>query len=636
MRALITCVSLGIVMLSSVFTGGPCMAEVTDRHREVVQEVADRLLAVMEKPEGWEAWPPEVTVVDPGFANAFASFREENGVEIPMVEITVTTIEDIAKFEPDVLAYTIGHELGHLHFRHSHTRIDLAEKFGDKLTTIRMACGREHELEADLFGMQLALKAGYSRQGLLKDLQAWRELTPPYCRFEGLAVVHPPWEERAAFLLRGENQEALWQSLGSFQTGVMFLENQHYNLAQLCFHNVTTEFPECYEAWANMGYAYLMQYCDALDAEDLRTLDVGHLVVGGFYRRPDSLEPDVKRGGGDPELWFEAVGAFREALRLQERLQLSDELLMVKANLAVAYLVHPNGKDVGQAERWFDEVFTSLKDPEKAKQLDPLVHASILINSGAARGFDSDLIASTLTLIAKARTGRNNASAVAAMEAALQFNQARALSVSGDKTEETSALALYEKYLDGMTAASSWWPIAYQEYVKLAQATGATPKAEQDFRQPGIADWRTLTGVTLEDGTIIGLSQKLSEVLEAIGPADVEVPVIEGTNLKFYKYNKLGLSILASREVLAVVLESSAAPKITLRRPDLGGETAEVGLGMSRGALEDLLGSDWDVELTSLFELDEIHQLYRDLGLAARFKDGAVSELVVSVVPLAD
>lgn len=150
----------------------------------------------------------------------------------------------------------------------------------------------------------------------------------------------------------------------------------------------------------------------------------------------------------------------------------------------------------------------------------------------------------------------------------------------------------------------------------------ATPKAEQDFRQPGIADWRTLTGVTLEDGTIIGLSQKLSEVLEAIGPADVEVPVIEGTNLKSHKYNKLGLSILASREVLAVVLESYAAPKITLRRPGLVARQPK-SVWTSRGALEELLGSDWDVELTSLFELDEIHQLYRDLGLAARFKDGS-------------
>lgn len=634
MRALRFFIALGIAMLASVLTGGRGMAEVTDRHRDVVKEVSDRLLAVMEKPAGWEVWPPEVTVIDPGFANAFASFREENGVDIPIVEITVTTIEEVAKFEHDVLAYTIGHELGHLHFRHSHQGIDFVKEFGNKLTMIRMACDREQELEADLFGMQLALKAGYSRQGLLKDLQAWRESSPPYCRFEALSVIHPPWEDRAAFLLRGDNQEALWQSLSSFQTGVMFLENQHYTHAQLCFRNVTTEFPECYEAWANLGYALLMQYCDALDAEDLRTLDVGHLVVGGFYRRPDSLEPAVR--GTDEDLWFEAVGAFREALRLQERLQLSDELLMVKANLAVAYLVHPNGKDVGQAERWFDEVFDSLKDPGKAKQLDPLVHASILINSGSARGFDSDLIASTLALIAKARTRRNNASAVEAMEAALQFNQARALTGSGDTTGETSALELYEKYLDGMTAASSWWPIAYQEYVKLAQATGATPKAEQDFRHPGITDWRTLTGVILEDGTVIGLSQKLSEVVEALGPADVEVPVIEGTNLKFYKYSKLGLSILASREVLAVVLDSSAAPKLTLHRPGLGGETAELGLGMSRSALEELLGSDWDVELTSLFDVDEVHQLYRDIGLAARFTDGVVSELVVSVVPLSD
>ncbi len=627
-------VSLCAAMLANLMSAGWGLAEVTERHRAAVSEVCERLLAVMDKPEGWTVWPPEIKVVDPGFANAFASFRTENGVDMPIVEITVTTIEEVAKFEPDVLAYTIGHELGHLHFRHGHQRIDFSDKFGDKLTTIRMACGREQELEADFFGMQLALKAGFSRQGLLKDLQAWRELTPPYCRFEGLALVHPPWEERAAFLLRGDHQATLWQSLSSFQTGVMFLENQHYNHAQLCFRNVTTEFPECYEAWANLGYALLMQYCDALDVEDLRALDVGHLVVGGFYRRPDSLEPAIR--GTDENLWFEAVGAFREALRLRERLKLPDELLMVKANLAVAYLVHPNGKDVGQAERWFDEVITSLKDPEKAQQLDPLVHASILINSGSARGFDSDLIASTLNLIAQARTARNNGSAVEAMEAALQFNQARALTGSGDKQGETSALALYEKYLNGMTAASSWWPIAYQEYVKLARAGGVEPKAQREFRQPGIADWRTLTGVTLEDGTLIGLSQNWSEVIEKIGPADVEVPVIEGSNLKFHKYQKLGLTILATREVLAIILDSNAAPKLTIRRPGLGGETAEISLGMSRGALEELLGGDWDVELTQLFNLEDRHQLYRDLGLAARFKDGAVSELVVSVVPLSD
>ncbi|HWL09940.1 MAG TPA: M48 family metalloprotease, partial [Planctomicrobium sp.] len=293
-------------------------AEITDRHREVVNQVFTRLLAVMETPDGWESWPPTITVIDPGIANAYASFHTVDGVDVPYVEVTVTTIEKIANFDPDVLAFTIGHELGHLYYLHGHKRLKHYKEFGDKLTGIRLAFTREQELEADQFGMELSFKAGYSRQGLLKDLKAWRNSSAPYCQFEGLSVGHPSWEDRAAYLLDTPQQRALWRSLSSFQTGVMFLENQHYAHAESCFRNVTEEFPECYEGWANLGYALLMQYCDALDEEDLRLLDIGHLVVGGFYRRPDSLEPPIR--GTIEKLWFEAVGALREALRMGERL----------------------------------------------------------------------------------------------------------------------------------------------------------------------------------------------------------------------------------------------------------------------------------------------------------------------------
>ncbi|TWT57511.1 Peptidase family M48 [Thalassoglobus neptunius] len=607
-------------------------AEVTERHEKVVNEVFQRLLAVMETPDGWEVWPPEVTVVDKGFANAFAGFRTEDGVDVPYVEITVTTVEEIADYDPDTLAFTLGHELGHLFFDHNHQSVEFREKFGDKLQTIRLACNREQELEADLFGMQLAFKAGYSRQGLIKDLHAWRENTTPYCRFEGLSVNHPTWEDRATFLFDDERQKSLWRSLSSFQTGVMFLENQHHLHAQVCFENVTVEFPECYEAWANLGYSLLMQYCDGLDAEDLKNFNIGHLVVGGFYRRPGSLEPTVR--GVDPDLWFEAVGAFREALRLKERLGLKDDLLMVKANLAVAYLIHPAGKDVGQAEQWFDEVFTALRNNPEDSQLDPLVHASILINSGSARGFDSDLVVQTLGLLAEAKTKRGNDLVAEALETALQFNQARALTTSGDPANQLTALALFEKYLDGMTSASSWWPIAYEQYVQLSEAVGKAPKKESEFKQLGIKDWRPITAVELADGKTIGLSQPLNEVLKTLGPADVEIPVIEGKNIKYYKYEDLGITILATREVLAVILDSEKAPAVKIQRPGLGGDDATLEMGMNRGVLEGLLGSDWDVEITNLFQLDELHQLYRDLGLAVQFEDGVVSELVISVVPL--
>lgn len=626
--ACLTVATFGIAISAS-----SAQAEVTERHRKLAEEVFERLLAVMEQPAHWEVWPPTLTVIDPGYANAMAGFRtDENGVDRPFVEVTVTTIEEIAKFQSEPLAFTLGHELGHLQLDHSRKKMNLRQRFGEKLKTLQLACGREQEYEADLFGMQLAFKAGYTRRGLMADLQGWRDFTPPYCRYEGLSTTHPPWEERAVWLMQDDQQKALWQSLSSFQTGVMFLENHHYTHAEICFREVTEEFPDCYEAWANLGYALLMQYCDAFETEDLRQMDIGHLVVGGFYRRPDSLDPAVR--GVDEDLWFEAVGAFREALRLKDRLQLQDEMLMVKANLGVAYLIHPGGKDVGQSERWFEQVFAVLQDKDRPTSLDPLVQASILINYGSARGFDADLVGSALRLLAEAKTVRGNATAVAQMESALRFNQARALLTKADTNLQSTALKLYEQYLDGMTSASAWWPLAYEQYQQLAIAAGKDPKPKSEFRKPGIKDWRPVTHVELPSGKSIGLGQSTESLLEDLGPAEVEIPVIEGTNLKYYVYPKLGLRVLGTREVLAVILDSRAAPKITVRRPGLGTEEVSVGIGAPRGQIESLFGSDWDVDLVQLFDTEELHQLYREIGLAVQFNDGQVSEIVVAVVPV--
>jgi tetratricopeptide (TPR) repeat protein len=611
---------------------GTARAEITDRHRALADSVFNRLLSVMERPAGWEVWPPKITVIDPGFLNAFAGYRVVDGVDIPYVEVTVDTIEQVAKFDADVLSYTLGHELGHLNFRHSYAREELHNKLGGKSLTIEFASRRENEHEADLFGMQLALRAGYSRQALIKDLSAWRETSAPYCRFEGLSVGHPTWEERAAFLLEDERQRAQWRSLSSFQTGVMFLENQQYTHARLCFKNVVAEFPECYEGWANLGYALLMQYCDAWDREDLERMDIGHLVIGGFYRRPASLEPTTR--GVNDELWFEAVGAFREALRLRDRLRLEDELIMVKANLAVAYLVHPNGKDLGQAERLFEEVFATLRDPQKAKDIDPLVQASIFINFGSARNLEEDVIKETLNVLARVKNDRKSTFAVQSLEAALAFNRARAM--IRVKAEDTSvaAIDLLATYLNAMTPASSWWPIAYQQYVDLCKASNKTPKRPDEFKTLQPTDWRPVTSVTLKNGVLIGLSESFEEVKNKLGEPTAVVPVIDGSNLKYYRYEELGVKILATREILAIILDSKESPTIPIKRPGLGGDASEISLGMAREKLESLVGGDWDYEITGLFGSGSLHQLYRKLGIAVLFDRGQVSEIIVAVVPI--
>ena len=68
--------------------------------------------------------------------------------------------------------------------------------------------------------------------------------------------------------------------MSAFQNGFLFLELEQYLAARQCFQAVVAEFPDCYEAWANLGYAQLMQYCDGLDADDLRQFGIGQIVAG--------------------------------------------------------------------------------------------------------------------------------------------------------------------------------------------------------------------------------------------------------------------------------------------------------------------------------------------------------------------
>src|SRR5207248_10198341 len=106
--------------------------------------------------------------------------------------------------------------------------------------------------------------------------------------------------------------------------------------------------------WVNLGHALLMQYCDGLETADLRQLDIGQVVACCFYARPQSLEVKI-RGVNEP-LWRKAVGALQQALKR------NPDLVLARANLGLAYLVHPEGRDVKRAAQYFQEALAKLKD----------------------------------------------------------------------------------------------------------------------------------------------------------------------------------------------------------------------------------------------------------------------------------
>jgi len=523
--------------------------------------------------------------------------------------------------DSDRLAFILAHELAHILCGHVTTGRTGKPDF------IEITFTREQETEADIEGARLMVEAGFSLNKGLEGIKRLIELNLEYSSFEGLRADHPSWKDRLAQI--DKENASLWKSMSAFENGNIFLATENYPMAELCFRQVTREFPGCYEAWANLGYALLMQWCDSFETDDLRPFDIGQILVGGFYQRPESLQ--MRGGEVDPEVWFEAVGSLREALRLKP------DLTLAKANLGVAYLFSPDGKDVGNATRFLSEAAAEAQNDET---LDPLVRAAILLNAGvvdlaggdAAKGEDKFVLVEKLGT----QLGRNAPqNAGTALASALTYNRAIMLMAASDPNTRRTAVEQWERYLQSTSPASAWWGLAYERYEKLCRELKATPKSADELRKAAKENFRLVVSVPLESGETIDLGQPLEEELAALGEA-VVVPVLARRGkLMRYRYEDLGIEILGVHDVLAVRLSSENSPELPLRGVGLTAGSKSLRVGMTKDELEEVLGGQ-DFDFRELDDKETSYRFYRHLGLAVRIKGGKVVELVVAQIPQRD
>jgi len=535
-------------------------AEISEKDRKMVEDVWAKLLIVAEPVEGY-AWPPKLDIIDEDVLNAYATLNYENESEPqPLIFVYRGMLEKVIEGKPDRLAYLLGHELAHILCKH----VDRAKRRPSTLL-VEFAATRAQEEEADLRGLELALKAGYSKRECLGMIRQMIALGQEYTSFEGLNADHPSWNDRAAYI--DEDQEHLWRSMSAFQNGVYFIMFEQYPAATFCFENVTKEFPGSSEAWANLGYATLMEYCDALDSEDLQYFDIGQLAVGGFYMRPGELV----RGGIDPELWFDAVGALREALRL------NPNSMVAAANLGVAYLVHPEGKRVGEATRYF-EIAAVLAEEESSANA--LARAAVLANAAVA-----DLAAGRTEVANQRfelaqglqRSFSSESPVGSGLTGSLLYQQATLMSGSQVEKDRKRAVKLYEQYLRTIGPSSAWWGLAYKKYVKLCDAVGVDAESEKTLQGRRTATFRPVTSVTLGDGEVIRLTEKLREIETALGEGE-SLSVVRRTLFKRLRYADQGVDLLATDQVLAIWLTQENSPPVQL-----------IHVGMSRDDFDEVL-----------------------------------------------
>jgi tetratricopeptide (TPR) repeat protein len=576
---------------------------------DLIRTVKERLLAFTDRRvEGFE-WPPTVYIPDDQemvrfklgatSINAYAWFDGDT----PKIALSRRLMETIVDKNANRLAFCMGHELAHLILRH---RLPNPER--ETTLFLKTALQREDEFAADVLGLELALHAGYLRKPALQGIRRFIDLGLAQTSMHALSTDHPAWQDRLARIDR-ENAR-LWSAMSAFENGLFFLSTERYNEAEISFSFVIGEFPESYEAQANLGYAILMRYCESLEPIDLDNFKIGHILVGSFYSRPETLK---KRLRGNVTYWQKAVNALEAARSLKS------DLALVKANLGIAYLLKPLGRSTQKATQYLRDAAQAAPSDQS---LTDTARASIFVNAAVAELAAGGRDASLRYLELADRASPDNEQ----VAAAVKYNRALILARSDVAAEKRESAALFEEYLRLASPASIWWEFAYNKYRQLA--------ADLDLHVIGKSELaravklRPVTSVEVGAGVRISLLDKFDGLNQRLGPARI-IPVIPDTDLVRANYAQKGLDILGTKEVLAIFLHGAAAPAIVLQPEGTAAPEQTLKIGMSYEDLRRILGG-----LPYKMTLDDPkleYEFYQDLGLAVHYgSDKRIDVLVVT------
>lgn len=580
----------------------------------LAQQVFQSLLRVAPSQSAIQ-WPPTLKIIDKPDINAFATIEMIDGKPQSIVVCYRGLLQKVIQGDPNKLAYVLGHELAH-HIL-GHTR-----QLPAQTDFVRATFTRPQELEADRRGMELSLQAGYSYDGGLSAMRKMIDLGLNYSSFEGLSSDHPSWYDRIAQL--DKNQAGLWRSLSAFENGTYFLMVQNYPLAERSFRQVTKAFPNSDEAWANLGYALLMEYIDSLDESAIRHFDVGQVVIGGFYRQSRSLEGQLR--GINEELWWDSVGALREAIRLNPSLSLP------KANLGVAYLFRPAGKDPGKAAQYLEEASALAANDQS---LDPVARLAEQTNLAVAYEATGNSQKALLTFGAIESSleapALSNARNTFSISSALAYNRAFLLADSLDPKVQTIALEDLKHYLKRTDPGAVLWKTAYSKYSGLSKKMGIAPEPESTIFANDSPHFRPIDSLPI-DTTQVALGDDFSQLKARMRTEDRVSTLIPNTNLARIDFPDRGIGVIGTDQVLAFVLQGGNAPAITLKETGFGSKTSRVYIGMPTRDLDALM-QDADYDFRQLTDPDVNYRFYKDLGIAVLIHDGIVSEMIISQIP---
>lgn len=520
-------------------------------------------------------------------------------------------IGDVCKMLPTRVALIVGHELGHLMLGHLDNRLRALDDI-----PLMGELRRNQEYEADEWGLNYALKAGYADASAQVE-QLWQRMEIVFgadAQLEPWERNHPKPHERIANLQIDDARKRRWQYLGAYDAGVMYLTMSQWESAQACFQDVHEVFPESAEVLTNLGYAKMMQYYAGLPPAE-RTRIGGEVCCATFV----TARPLIRGGTDiDKQPLEEAIALFEQVLESDGR------FLPALCNLGAANIMYPEAP-----VEMLQEAARLLTDAERIAQEngDQRTRTQAVANRALAlTRLDGGQAYQLLADATNSVRGREND------VLPLHLNFSRILTDSDVEQDLRLAERLLTRYLQHTVEQSAYCGEAKALWRKVRKRLGEAA-SDADVPAPDRAHWAKVAQLTLEDGGLIYLQQAKEQARARLRPYQVyELPLLPLQSATILDVPEQGTRLrIINGTVQMIELYSAQAPQIELKA--LGERQVEI-LSATRPIR---IGDHLDADLSNILGIEAtIIQIqgrdfwfYHQLGLAIHSSQGTINSIAI-------
>lgn len=546
-------------------------------------------------------YPVHCEIKDEDIVNAYATVRKEgDGLRSTMVVYTglIKAIDG----DQRLIRAVVAHEMSHLSRGHL-VDIDPAARDLKNLWT------RQQEFEADKYGAEALVKAGYARKDMVDMLLFLDRMRGRQGNWlDNLTGDHADPKARAAEV--SDNPAAL-NALVTFDTALAYEDARSHLYARKLFEYAADQWPDLTEAYINAGRCALLFYYDnlpgAVRAKWWRP-DFGPLITNPHAPLPQATEIT----DDDRQAWQEAMSAIQKA---NEKNPNSED---AKALLALAQVLQPD-IDAGTVTKgidWFTAQAASATDD---------VHRLRYANNAGVGLHQLGRLQDAYTEIMNAQRGRT------LFNAALGENLGLVRVTGRSKDDDVlAANVLYTWLINTPESSSPRWNTVKSVFDEVCLTAGI--KAKEITPKPAyLCQVTTL----FDDHKELGLLLPVSGLLGLMGDPDQRITFAsKWPDLTELRWHGGNFSVLTERGNVMRLTSRDDGSYLLLKPVDPTSQLViQIKVGMSKADLVAALGEKSGVDKDlAVGGKTETWRYYSDLGIGVLVVGDKVTGITVTPV----